>query len=961
VRTRHVAPAAALLALVAAVALWAWLPSALRGAAPVAATHSASHGLGLSALPLTAQGVASSTVAASNPAYRIGHSAGGLRADNPAQRLEAGFHASGVDVRAGATRVHLALQGVGWGARLRPVAAAQPGAAANRVSYRRNGVVESYANGPLGLEQSFTVAAAPSGRSHGRLTLSIGLAGNAGATLARGGQSIDFVHAGGPALRYTGLAVTDARGRALPSSMRLSGGAILLAVDVRGARFPLKVDPFMQQGKKLTGGEETGAGELGVGAALSSDGNTAIVGGPSDNGSVGAAWVFTRSGSTWTQQGPKLTGSGETGKGRFGFRVALSNDGNTALIGGPVDNSLVGAVWVFIRTGTTWEQQGEKLTAGGEETGKGEFGVGVALSGDGNTALIGASSDKAGLGAAWAFIRSGTTWEHQGPKLTGSETLEGSHFGFSVALSEKGDTGFIGGGGDNEGVGAVWAFVRSGTTWEQQGPKLTGTGEVGPGHLGFSVALSAAGSTALAGGVGDNGEVGAAWVFVRSGTTWSQQGAKLTGTEESGHAVFGSRVALSSDGNTALIGGPLDSEGVGAAWVFGREGTTWKQTGGKLTVEEETGKGQFGASVALSGDAQTALGGAPADNAGVGAAWALADVPLVPSVVTKPATAVTGTTATLNATVNPQGSNVSDCHFNYGPTTSYGSTAPCSSLPGSGFAPVPVSAAITGLSGGATYHFQIVATNGNGTGEGGDQTFTTPSPPEFGRCLKVAKGVKGKFSNASCTASATEKAFAYEWSAGPGPNTKFTLAFKELTAIKLETTTKKLISCTGATGSGEYTGSKTVGSVVLKLTGCALAGVKCTSGGGAAEGELVTATLSGALGIEKKSTLGPAKDKVAWDLAPAVEGTPFLTYTCGETSASVRGSVIGPVVTSKMATKPLLKWVQAAGKEHPESFEGQPKDILETQFGGEGPFVQTGLGLVAIGTNEESIEINPVV
>src|SRR5205814_10178292 len=113
----------------------------------------------------------------------------------------------------------------------------------------------------------------------------------------------------GAPLRYTGLAVTDARGRTLPSRLALAGGTLSIAIDARGARFPLKVDPFMQQGKKLTGSEETGAGELGVGAALSDDGNTAIVGGPSDNGNVGAAWVFTRSGSTWTRQGPKLVGA----------------------------------------------------------------------------------------------------------------------------------------------------------------------------------------------------------------------------------------------------------------------------------------------------------------------------------------------------------------------------------------------------------------------------------------------------------------------------------------------------------------------------------------------------------------------------------------------------------------------------------------------------------------------------
>ena len=110
-----------------------------------------------------------------------------------------------------------------------------------------------------------------------------------------------------------------------------------------------------QQGSKLTypWTSTTGGGSFGFSVALSSDGNTALIGspdligGPDDNPGFGAAWVFTRSGSTWTQQGSKLTGSGESGSGVFGSSVALSADGNTALIGGPYDNGVVGAAWVF--------------------------------------------------------------------------------------------------------------------------------------------------------------------------------------------------------------------------------------------------------------------------------------------------------------------------------------------------------------------------------------------------------------------------------------------------------------------------------------------------------------------------------------------------------------------------------------------------------------------------------------
>ena len=100
-------------------------------------------------------------------------------------------------------------------------------------------------------------------------------------------------------------------------------------------------------------------------------------------------------------------------------------------------------------------------------------------------------------------------------------------------------------------------FTRSGESWTQQGPKLTGADEEGPGELGTGVALSADGNTALAGAPGD-GTAGAAWVFARSGESWTQQGPKLTPTDPVGKSSFGSGVALSANGNTALIGGPTD-------------------------------------------------------------------------------------------------------------------------------------------------------------------------------------------------------------------------------------------------------------------------------------------------------------------------------------------------------------------------------------------------------------------
>ena len=127
--------------------------------------------------------------------------------------------------------------------------------------------------------------------------------------------------------------------------------------------------------------------------ALSADGNTALVGGHGDNSGAGAAWEFTRSNGIWTQQGGKLTPSDESGAGSFGVAMALSADGNTALIGGNADSGNVGAAWIFARNGNSWTQQGSKLVGSGY-SGQPVQGFSVALSSDGHTALLGGANDQ---------------------------------------------------------------------------------------------------------------------------------------------------------------------------------------------------------------------------------------------------------------------------------------------------------------------------------------------------------------------------------------------------------------------------------------------------------------------------------------------------------------------------------------------------------------------------------------
>jgi hypothetical protein len=187
--------------------------------------------------------------------------------------------------------------------------------------------------------------------------------------------------------------------KALPFSA-LIGVLVLVANPVGAAQ-------FTQQGSKLVGTGAVGNAYQGASVAISADGNTAIVAGLWDNHNAGAVWVYTRSGGVWSQQGNKLVGTGAVGGAAQGTSVAISADGNTAIVGGAYDNSHAGAAWVYTRNGAVWSQQGSKLVGTGA-VGTAYQGYSVALSGDGTTATVGGIADNSDAGAAWVF--SAPTW-----------------------------------------------------------------------------------------------------------------------------------------------------------------------------------------------------------------------------------------------------------------------------------------------------------------------------------------------------------------------------------------------------------------------------------------------------------------------------------------------------------------------------------------------------------------------
>jgi hypothetical protein len=385
---------------------------------------------------------------------------------------------------------------------------------------------------------------------------------------------------------------------------------------------------FSQQAK-LVGSGAIGNAFQGESVSLSADGNTAIIGGPSDSSamlnSTGAAWVFNRSHGQWSQQA-KLVGTGAIGNADQGSSVSLSSNGNTAIIGAPFDNHDAGAVWIFKRSGRVWSQQA-KLVAEGTSF---LFGHSVAISNKGNTAIIGGPLDNGSTGAAWVFVRSRGVWSQQskliGTGVTGAFATQGT----SVALSGDGNTAVVGGFNDNDEVGAAWVFTRSRREWTQQA-KLVGTEAVGTALQGYSVSISDDGNTVIVSGPEDNDDAGATWVFTRSYGVWSQQGPKLVGTGVIGpFQLQGISVSLSGDGNTALVGGFADNNNTGGAWIFTRSDGVWTQQGPDLTGTGAIGSAEQGTSIAISGDRETLAVGGPVDNHGAGAAWIFSQQPLSP-------------------------------------------------------------------------------------------------------------------------------------------------------------------------------------------------------------------------------------------------------------------------------------------------------------------------------------------
>ena len=370
---------------------------------------------------------------------------------------------------------------------------------------------------------------------------------------------------------------------------------------------------------KIIASDGTTGDYFGNSASISADGQTALIGAyaDDDNGSdSGSAYIYKWNDSNRAET--KLTASDGAANDRFGQSVSISADGSTVLIGVSGDDdygSASGSAYLYKWYGSNWVET--KLTAsdGAEND---HFGCSVSINEDGTIALIGAYADDdngSDSGSAYIYKWNGSNWVET--KLTASDGDADNRFGFSVSISADGTTALIGAYGDADNgsyTGSAYIYKWNGSNWAET--KLTASDGEGADNFSRSVSISGDGSTALIGAHGDddNGaNSGAAYIYKWNGSNWAE--TKLTASDGAESDYFGQFASLSADGQTALIGAYADDENEsasGSAYLYRWNGSNWVET--KFTASDGAADDYFGYSVCINSNGYRGLIGAYRDD-----------------------------------------------------------------------------------------------------------------------------------------------------------------------------------------------------------------------------------------------------------------------------------------------------------------------------------------------------------
>jgi hypothetical protein len=351
---------------------------------------------------------------------------------------------------------------------------------------------------------------------------------------------------------------------------------------------------------KLT--PDDGADNDNFGMSVAVSGNTVIIGAPDDddNGdNSGSAYVFVRSGESWSQQA-KLTADDGTEDAGFGCSVAI--DGDTAVIGAAKDlenNNTSGSTYVFIRSGESWSQQAKLIP---DDSMPGDM-FGWSVDVDDSTVVVGAYGNTDSKGSVYVFLRDGSSWTQQARIDAGDDAMPGDSFGYSASLS--GNSIIIGVPYDDDygsNSGSAYIFLSEGSSWTEQA-KLTPSDPIVEDKFGYSVSIG--GDISAIGAYGDDGYEGSAYVFIRDSGVWTQQ-EKLEPADNTSENYVGWSVAVSED--STLVAAPFSNDLTGLAYLFLREEGIWTQQT-SISPSDSEPYILFGLSVAISND--IAVIGAP--------------------------------------------------------------------------------------------------------------------------------------------------------------------------------------------------------------------------------------------------------------------------------------------------------------------------------------------------------------
>jgi hypothetical protein len=585
----------------------------------------------------------------------------GASSRTPAQNLRERYGRAGVSVLAPAGVLDLSLRAVHAGERALPLGRPIPQASRNRVTYRRGSVEEWYANGPLGLEQGFTVPRLPQPAvgdrsAAGELSFDLALRGSSlrPRALTGAGGGVEFLaRDGAPALRYSRLSATDATGRSLPTHMTLRGRQLLLSVDAAGARYPLTLDPLVQQAELSA---SNGSYESGVGQSVAIDGSTIVVGawgaivdgGAGYPNQQGAVYVFEKPASGWanaTQSATLVASDADEYDvdnvygDALGSAVAISGDtivanAPRATAGGETGVPFAGKLYVFVKPEHGgWVNSTETAQLSASDALEYDY-LGASLATDGQTVVAGEPNDSgegtSGPGAAYVFSKPSGGWKSilQTGELTASGGSEAA-LGSSVAV--EGKTVVAGApyatAESKAGAGAVYVYTEPADGWKDESPTATLTSG-GAAHETLGTAVALKGSTLLA-GAANNYDPGtapsSAYVFTAPAGDWgttNKPAAQLLPSDPASGEHFGGSVGLSE--GTAVVGAQFAPVGEtleqGAFYVYSAPAGGWSGTPAqtaKLSAKE--GIVQQAESVAVSGP--TIVDGAPYAQSGHGAAF----------------------------------------------------------------------------------------------------------------------------------------------------------------------------------------------------------------------------------------------------------------------------------------------------------------------------------------------------